>query len=136
MFLLDTNVVLELRRPARANLCLVAWSEARRSSELYLSAISILELEIGALRIGRRDKPQAETLFRWIEQTIDAFGERVLPIDLDVARRCAPLHVPDPRPDRDAYIAATALVHNLTIVTRNVRDFEGTGVKLLNPWDA
>ena len=97
----------------------------------------IEELEIGVLRIERRDPAQGELLRRWLDDRImAAFAGRVLPIDTRVARRSAALHVPNPRPIRDGFIAATALVHGLVLVTRNVSDFEPLGVRLLNPWES
>jgi predicted nucleic acid-binding protein len=136
MFLIDTNVVSELRRRDRAASQVLAWVESVDTVDLYLSAMSLLELEIGALLIGRRDARQGNTLRRWIEeQVIPGFDGRILPVDVPVVRRCAALHVPNPRPDRDGLIAATALVHRLTVVTRNVRDFESTGVPILNPFE-
>lgn len=102
---------------------------------LFLSAMTIIELEIGVLRIERRDPSQGANLRRWLDDhVLPAFAGRILAVDTAVAQRCASLHVPDPRPDRDALIAATALVHGLTVVTRNVGDFEPTGVRTLNPW--
>ena len=135
MFLLDTNVISELRRPDKANRTVVAWAGAFPAASFFLSAISILEIELGALLIARRDAAQGAVLRSWIdEQILPRFEARILAVDTAVAQRCARLHVPDPRADRDALIAATAMVHGLTVVTRNVADFESTGVALLNPW--
>lgn len=134
MFLLDTNVVSELRRPRRADPNVLAFAESHSSTRFWLSSVTVLELEMGMLKMARRDPDQGRRLERWIDERLAEFGPRILPIDADIARRCAKLHVPDPRPDRDAYIAATALVHGMTVVTRNIRDFEPTGVPLLDPW--
>lgn len=135
MFLLDTNVLSELRRPDKAHRAVAAWAGAIPAASFFLSAISVLEIEIGALLIGRRDTAQGAVLRRWIDdQLMPRFDGRILPVDTAVAQRCARLHVPDPRAERDALIAATAMVHGLTVVTRNVADFEPTGVALLNPW--
>jgi len=135
MFLLDTNVVSELRRPARANPGLIAWANGTVPTDLFLSAITLFEIELGAALIGRRDAAQGLALRNWIDlQVMRAFHGRILPVDAEVARRCATLHAPDPRPQGDSLIAATALVHGLTVVTRNIRDFEPMGVPLLNPW--
>ncbi len=138
MFLLDTNVVSELRKvkTGRADRSVAAWSDSADAGELYLSAVTIEELEIGVLGIERRDRVQGELFRRWMdEQVLPSFADRILPLDTTVARRSARLHVPDPRSIRDGFIAATALAHGLTLVTRNVADFEPMGVRLLNPWD-
>lgn len=137
MFLLDTNVVSELRRPDKADRNVVAWANAAPVANFFLSVISILEIELGARLIERRDAAQGAVLRAWIgDQVLTRFEGRILAIDAAVAQRCAQLHVPNPRAERDALIAATALVHGLTVVTRNVEDFEPTGVPLLNPWRA
>jgi toxin FitB len=135
MYLVDTNVVSELRKSTRANATVRAWAETTPVSQFWFSTICLMELEIGVLRIARRDAAQGERLREWLEESVlPQFGERILGVDRAIARRCAALHVPDPRPERDALIAATALVHGLTVVTRNAADFEPMGVKLLNPW--
>ena len=138
MFLLDTNVVSELRKvkTGKAERSVAAWSDSVDAGELYLSAVTIEELEIGVLGIERRDRVQGELFRRWMdEQVLPSFADRILPINTTVARRSARLHVPGPRPIRDGFIAATALEHGLILVTRNVGDFEPMGVRLLNPWD-
>jgi hypothetical protein len=138
MYLLDTDVVSELRkvRAGRAHPNVAAWSEAVVPGETFLSAISVLELERGVLRIERHDAAQGAVMRAWLDgHVLPAFGGRILPIDTSVACRSARLHIPDPRPERDALIAATALIHGMTVVTRNVDDFEPTGVELLNPWE-
>lgn len=136
-YLLDTNVLSELRKPASSqNRQVRAWARSLRPSKVWISVISVLEIEIGIGRLERRDPVQGALLRRWLEDDLTPrFTGRVLLIDLDVVRAAARLHVPDPRPERDALLAATALIHNLTMVTRNTRDFEPTGVPLLNPWD-
>ncbi len=137
MYILDTNVVSELRKGRRVQRSVRMWAQAIPAGSLYLSVISILELEIGILLIERRDRTQGEVLRTWMDRhVLPTFSGRILPIDTDVARRCATLHVPDRRSDRDALIAATALVHDLTIVSRNVSDFQGTGTRLVNPWQS
>lgn len=137
MFILDTNVVSELRkiRLGRADPQVALWADSVDSVDLYVSAITVQELEIGVLLAERRD-PRQGALFRaWLDNhVLPAFAGRILPVDTAVALRSAKLHVPDPRPVRDCLIAATALVHGLTVVTRNTVDFEATGVPLLNPW--
>ena len=136
MFLLDTNIISELRRPKRANPNVVAWAAAFPAANFFLSAISILEVEIGTLQLVRKDPAQGALLRAWIdEQILPRFEGRILPVDTSVAQRCARLHVPDPRSERDGVIAAAALAHSLTVVTRNTVDFEAAGVALLNPWN-
>lgn len=135
MFLLDTNVVSELRRPERADPQVVRWASSAAGSAQFLSSITILELEVGALSLRRKDEVQGDALWTWIRHTVLAhFAGRVLPFSVETSLLCAPLHVPDRRPQRDAMIAATALEHRLTVVTRNVRDFAAMAVPLLNPW--
>jgi toxin FitB len=137
MYLLDTNVISELRRAksGRATASVVEWARNNPASGMFLSAISVLELEIGVQLIERRDRSQGKSLRRWLdEQVLVAFSDRIVPIDTQVALRCAALHVPNPHSERDALIAATALVHGMTIATRNTTDFRSTGVLLVNPW--
>lgn len=134
MFLLDTNVVSELRKKSNADSSVVGWSLSQPASMLFLSVIIVRELEYGVLLAARKDAQKAGVLKNWLETILERFDGRTIAIDTEIARRCAALHVPDPKSERDSWIAATALVHNLTVVTRNTRDFEGTGVKLFNPW--
>ena len=139
MYLLDTNVVSELRkvRAGKADAQVALWADSVDAADLYLSVISVQELEIGVLLAERRDATQGVVLRAWLNgHVLPAFADRILSVDTAVARRSAQLHVPDPHPVRDGLIAATALVHGMTVVTRNVADFESTGVQLLNPWDA
>jgi predicted nucleic acid-binding protein len=138
MFLLDTNVISELRkaRAGKADPNVTSWVETVPVGSLFLSVIVIQELEIGVLLAERRDPKQGSLLRIWLdEHVLPAFAGRILFVDTAVARRSAALHVPDPRPVRDGLIAATALVHAMTVVTRNIADFIATGVPLLNPWD-
>lgn len=135
-YLLDTNVLSELRKPERAADPRVRrWVASRRPSELFLSVITVLAIEIGIARLERRDRAQGQRIRAWlVDDVLDSFAGRILPVDLAVARRAAYLHVPDPRPERDVLIAATAAERDMTIVTRNVSDFEGSGVPLVDPW--
>ena len=138
MYVLDTNVVSELRkvRTGKADANVTAWAASVDAAALFVSAITIMELETGVLLVERRDAAQGAMLRTWLAQhVLPEFTGRVLPVDTAVAQRCAKLHVPDRCADRDALIAATALVHGMTVVTRNVADFVATGVTLFNPWD-
>lgn len=134
--LLDTNVISALRRPAKDNTQVQTWASATPVSTMFLSAISILEIELGTLMIERKDPDRGRELRAWInEKIVPNFSQRILPVDTAVAVRCALLHVPQRRPDRDALIAATALVHAMTVVTRNAVDFDPCDVTVFNPWD-
>ncbi|WP_204356129.1 type II toxin-antitoxin system VapC family toxin [Burkholderia sp. JP2-270] len=138
MFVLDTNVISELRkvRTGKADRNLAAWSSTVDAPTLFVSAITIMELETGVLQIERRNPVQGALLRAWLDgHVLPEFASRVLPVDTAVAQRCARLHVPDRRSEREALIAATALVHGMTVVTRNVADFAATGVAIVNPWD-
>ena len=139
MFLLDTNVVSELRkvRSGKAAAAVADWAAELPAARLFISVITIHELEHGVLLAERADAAQGRVLRAWLDESVPAaFAERILPIDEAVARRAAGLHVPDPAPFRDALIGATALVHGMTVATRNVRDFERfAGLVVINPWD-
>lgn len=137
MYLLDTNIISELRKAkgGKADKKVKAWAKSVSATSMFLSVITVLELETGILLIERRDAKQGAMLRTWLDgHVLPAFSGRILAIDVAVAQRCAKLHVPNPRADRDALIAATALVHGMTVVTRNVTDFELTGVEIFNPW--
>ncbi len=135
-YLLDTNVISELRKPAgRAAPNVRTWAQHQPTSELSISVITVMELEIGVARWGRRDSFPGDVLRTWLERDLlAAFATRIVPIDLAVVRRAAAMHVPDPRPERDVLIAATALTFGLIVVTRNISDFQPLGVELVNPW--
>lgn len=138
MYVLDTNVLSELRkvRLGKADGNLTAWTEGVDAADLFVSAITIMELEFGVLSIERKDAAQGAMLRLWLERyVLPEFSGRTLPIDTAVAQRCARLHMPDKRCERDALIAATALVHGMTVVTHNVADYKPTGVALINPWE-
>jgi len=135
MFILDTNVVSELRRPKKANPKVATWASSIPFENFFLSVMTVFELEHGVLMTEHRDKAQGMILRSWIDkQILPRFEGRIFAIDTAVARRCARLHVPDPRAERDAFIAATALVHGMTVVTRNTGDFAATGARVFNPW--
>ena len=135
MYILDTNVISELRKGRKTHPNVKKWADALPSASLYISVISVLELEIGVLLVQRRDKEQGAILREWMDRhVLPTFSGRILSIDTAVAQRCATLHVPNPGSDRDALIAATALIHGLTVATRNAADFERTGVGVINPW--
>lgn len=138
MHLLDTNVISELRRARspKANRNVLAWANSVTDADLFLSVITVSELEMGVLSMERRDPAQGALLRSWLDDhVLTTFAGRILPVDIPIARCCAKLHVPDPRSDRDALIAATALVHGMTVVTRNIADFAATGAVVMNPWD-
>jgi predicted nucleic acid-binding protein len=138
MFVLDTDVVSELRKveAGKGHRQVAAWSKQVTVGETFLASITIHELELGILLLERKDKRQGAILRAWIDtRVLPEFEGRILPVDVAEAQRCAKLHVPDPRPMRDALIAATAMVHGMTVVTRNVRDFKPMGVDILNPWE-
>lgn len=139
MYLLDTNAVSELRkiRVGKADRHVAAWADSVDAVDLYVSVITIQELEIGVLLAERRDPAQGALLRTWLNShVLPAFTGRIVAVDVAVALRSARLHVPHPRPVRDGLIAATALVHGMTVVTRNVDDFAPSGVVTLNPWAA
>jgi len=139
MYLLDTNVLSELRkrRSGKINTAVEAWANSVDQADLFLSVITVMEVELGIALLERRDPHQASVLRLWLhDKVMPAFSGRILPIDAAIALRCARLHVPDTKSERDAWIAATGLVHGLVVVTRNVADFAGTGATLVDPWIA
>ena len=143
MYLLDTNVLSEMRKDSRTKSSsakmdrrVERWVNSVSDLDLYLSVVSILELERGFHLLKQRDPAQALIIRLWVRsRVLPSFDGRILPVDLAVAQRCTTLVIPKPIEYRDSLIAATALVHGMTVVTRNVRHFEPTGVVLLNPWD-
>jgi toxin FitB len=138
MYLLDTNIISELRKAksGKSDKNVIRWANSVSATTLFLSVITILELETGVLLSERRDPQQGAILRSWLNtHVLPAFSDRIIAIDVAIAQRCAKLHVPNPRSDRDAIIAASALVHGMIVVTRNVEDFEPTGAEILNPWE-
>jgi len=142
MFLLDTNVVSELRRPSKADPKVLAWAKSVPMIQQYVSAITMLELEQGVLARARSDEAQGTILRAWLDGTVRVrFAGRIVAVDEHVALCCAYLHVPNPKSYRDALIGACAMVHGMTLVTRNIKDFDqmtdisDRAIKLLNPWD-
>lgn len=143
MYLLDTNVVSEMRKPRTAtrqrsgmNSRVATWAENTSSASMYISAITLMEVELGTLLMERKYVAQGAVLRNWMsDQLMPAFESRVLIVDSQIALQCALLQVPNPKSYRDSLIAATAIVHGMTVVTRNTSDFQMPGVRLLNPWD-
>ena len=136
MIILDTNVVSELRKEAngRCDLKVSRWAAMLDISNTYLSVITVLEIELGIQQISRRDNEQATNLRTWFDQLMRLYDKRLMPVDKQVAIRAASLHVPDPRPERDAIFAATAFVHGFSLATRNTKDFETMDLVTINPW--
>jgi predicted nucleic acid-binding protein len=138
MYLLDTNVISEFRKASigNADRHVTAWAKSVPAESMFLSAVCILEMEMGTLLMERRDPKQGAILRSWLDDhVLPNFDGRILAVDTLVALRGAALHVPNPRSYRDALIAATAMVHGMTVVTRNISDFKPTSVALLNPWE-
>lgn len=133
-YLLDTNVVSELRKGARANAHVRAWAASADPDAVFLSALTIGEARRGVERVRRRDAGAAMRLEVWLEGLMRDYADRILPLDAQVAERWGRIGVPDPVPTIDGLLAATALTHGLVLVTRNTRDFARTGVELLDPF--
>ena len=138
MYILDTNIISELRKVklGKANQNVAKWADTMDVSALYLSVITIQELELGILLAERRDPAQGAILRAWMtDQVLPAFSKRIISVDVKIAQQSALLHVPNPRPVRDCFIAATALVHGMTVVTRNVADFQLASLAVVNPFE-
>jgi predicted nucleic acid-binding protein len=133
-FLIDTNVASELGRP-RPHANVMAWSQGIAADAQYLSVLTLGELTRGAVRLAHRDKDRSEALQRWVQGLRDSYGDRILGINEEIAERWGRLDAKRSLPLVDGLLAATALVHGMTLVTRNVRDVHDTGVTTLNPWD-
>ena len=134
-YLIDTNVISELRKRERANQLVIDWFGRRQPQEIFLSVLTLGELRHGVERIRRRDPSTAFSLRRWLDRILDRFGDRILDVDRAVAERWGHIGIPDPLPEVDALIAATALVHDLVVVTRNVKHIAPAGVRCFNPFE-
>ncbi len=134
-YLIDTNVLSEMRKRGRANVHVLRWAEGTRTNDLFLSTLVVGEVRRGIEGVRARDAAQARSLDTWLAVVLASFGARILPVTLEIADTWGRLSAPDRLPETDGLLAATALVHDLTFVTRNTRDVERTGVRLLNPFD-
>jgi predicted nucleic acid-binding protein len=133
-YLLDTNVISELRKGRRANASVLRWFAEVPDDEVWLSVLVVGELRQGAERVRRRDPTSARRLDHWIKKLVAEFEDRILVVDRDVAELWGTLNVPDPLPAIDGLLAATALTHDLVLVTRNGNDVATTGVRIVNPF--
>lgn len=137
MYLLDTNVISELRKvtSGKAHPNVVVWNGTVDPAETFISAVVLHELEIG-VRLAEHNDPAAGKVLRsWLNNSvIPTFAGRIVPLDDTASVQAARWHIPNPRPINDAYIAATALTRGMKLVTRNIADFDGMGVSLVNPW--
>lgn len=134
MYLVDTNVLSEVRKGSRCDDAVAAWWTAIAEEDIFISVLTIGEIRRGIESVRRRDAPSAVVLETWLSRVIRDHGDRILGIDREIAEEWGRLSVPDPLSPIDALIAATAKTHGLTLVTRNVRDIARTGVQTLNPW--
>ena len=137
MYLLDTNVLSELRKhlSGRIDPGVAAWANTVAQDRMYLSVITLTEVEFGIARLEPNDPPQANLLRTWLyDRVLPTFTGRILPVDQPISLRAGGLHMPKPKDAHDALIAATALIHGFIVVTRNVSDFTGNGVSILDPW--
>lgn len=138
MYLLDTNVISEIRRikQGKCHPNVANWVNVIPEDLMYTNAVVMMELERGVLAIERKDKKQGENLRNWLDNIVKpAFDGRILTVTAKTAEICAKLHIPDFAPENDAWIASSALEHHLILVTRNVQDFARTGIKLFNPFE-
>ncbi|RLE21210.1 MAG: type II toxin-antitoxin system VapC family toxin [Actinobacteria bacterium] len=134
--LVDTNVLSELRKRERADAGVLAWFAGTNESDLFTSVLVTGEIRRGIESVRRRDEVAALALEQWLLRTLETFGDRILPVDAQICDRWGRLNVPDPVPAVDGLLAATALEHDLLLVTRNTKDVAPTGVRALNPFSA
>jgi predicted nucleic acid-binding protein len=134
-YLLDTNVVSELVRP-RADEQVVAWLRGLRTHQIYLSVLTLGEIRTGVQRLVPRDASRAAALETWVHGLEETYGDRILPVTLEIAQRWPAVHAARPLPVVDSLLAATALAHGLTVATRNVKDFVDSGVPVVNPFSS
>ena len=135
-YLVDTNVISELRKGQRCNPGVASWFAEVAAGDIYLSALTVGEIRKGIESIRRRDEDRAQTLDAWLGELLESHTDRILPVDEVIAEVWGRFNVPDPLPVLDSLLAATASVHGLTLVTRNLKDVERTGVDCLNPFSA
>jgi toxin FitB len=133
--LIDTNVLAELRKGERADLHVQAWFAALAPDEIFVSVLTLGEIRKGVENVRRRDRSAARALERWLNRLVREHADRILPIDRAVADEWGRLNAPNPLPVIDSLLAATAIVNDLTLATRNVKDVKTTGVRLVNPFD-
>lgn len=133
-FLLDTNVVSELRKRERADANVLRWFEKHSGAEFWLSVLVVGELRRGVELLARRDKKSASKLRTWLDSTVNDYGDRILPVTMTICERWGLLSVPGPVPAIDGLLAATAIEHDLTLVTRNIADVDRTGGSVVNPF--
>jgi len=135
-YLVDTNVISELRKGSRCNAGVASWFAGVSPEGIYLSVLTLGEIRKGIENIRRRDERTAEVLEVWLSEVVATHSDRILPVDEGIADQWGRYNVPDPLPVLDSLLAATASAHGLTLVTRNLKHVERTGVACLNPWSA
>ena len=135
MYLIDTNIISEVRKGRRCDRHVAAWYQVTRDDELFLSVLVVGEIRQGIERLRRRDRQRAAALEHWLGEVLASFGERVLTIDERVAQIWGRLNAREPLAVVDSLLAATAEAHGLTLVTRNLKDIERSGVRCLNPFE-
>lgn len=135
MYLIDTNIIAEVRKGARCDSHVAAWYGRVRDDELFLSVLVVGEIRQGIERLRPRDRQHADRLDRWLDELLDSFGDRILPITAKVAQTWGRINARSPFPVVDSLMAATAEAHGLTLVTRNLADVARSGVRCVNPFD-